>query len=168
MTLMRHIRSELIKLAMDTRQDPELTEDPNVSVRYLRSLKEEILEEIVDLFDGSGQVGNRNKLLTDLVNRERKASTALGNGVAVPHVRTKQAKTMLVALLRSTEGIYFDAPDEEPVHFFFAMVAPPYEDQTYLKLYRSIAKLFSNEYVVDELKGAENEGELRRVLRQYI
>ena len=84
MTLMRHIRSELIKLAMDTRQDPELTEDPNGSIRYLRSLKEEILEEIVDLFDATGQVGNRNKLLTDLVNRERKASTALGNGVAVP------------------------------------------------------------------------------------
>ena len=153
---------------MDTHQDPECTEDPTGSIRYLRSLKEDILGEIADLFEASGQIGNRNKLLTDLVNRERKATTALGNGVAVPHVRTMQAKSMVVALLRSPEGIYFDAPDEEPVHFFFAMVAPPYEDQTYLKLYKSIAKLFSNESVVDELKTADNEGELRRILRQYF
>lgn len=168
MSLMRHLRSELIKLELDTVEDPEQAADEQTGLRYLRSLKEAVLAEIVDLFGASGSVGNPAKLLTDLVNRERKASTALGHGVAIPHVRTMQAKGMILAFLKSTPGVSFDAPDGRPVHVFFAMVAPPYEDQEYLRVYRSIGKVFSYPRVAEEMMEAYTEGEIRKILRQYL
>ena len=73
-----------------------------------------------------------------------------------------------MAFLRSTPGIHFDAPDEEPVHIFFAMVTPPYQDQTYLKLYRSVAKMFSSPSVPEDLINARGEGEIRKILRRYL
>jgi len=165
---MRHLRPGLIKLELDTVEDEELAEDPQGSIRYLRGIKEQVLLEIVSLFEADGNVANSRKLFADLLNRERKSSTALGHGVAVPHVRTMQAREMIVAFLMSTPGIHFDAPDDEPVHIFFAMVTPPYQDQTYLKLYRSVAKMFSSPSVPEDLMNARGEGEIRKILRRYL
>ncbi len=168
MSLMRYLKSDLVKLRLDTRQDPELAEDPVTGKKYLRELKEKVLDEISVLFETSGNISNKSKLLTDLSNREKKASTALGAGVAVPHVRTMQARQMTIAFLRSPEGIYFDAPDGKPVHVFFAMVAPPYEDQEYLKLYKAVATMFSAPSIAAELISADSEGQIRGILRRYF
>jgi PTS system fructose-specific IIC component len=169
MSLLRALKPSLIKVSIDTREDPDLLEDPDRSLRYKRDLKETVLGEIADLFESAGTISNRSKLLTDLINRERKASTGLGRHVAVPHVRTKQARAFTAALLRSPEGIWFDALDGKPVHLFFAMVAPPYEDQTYLKAFRQLSKAIEAYPEMVEAVMKEQEGEsIRRVLRYYL
>ena len=120
-------------------------------------------------FESAGTIANRSKLVTDLVNRERKASTGLGRHVALPHVRTKQARAFTAAVLLSPEGIWFDALDGEPVHLFIAMVAPPYEDQAYLKAYRQVSKAIEAYPEMIEAILKEEEGEaVRRVLRYYL
>jgi len=96
-----------------------------------------LLEEMVDLLCLSGEIGNRNKALQDLYNRERKATTAVGHGIAIPHVRTKQAKSFVIGFVRSRDGQQFDSLDGKPVHVFFPMVAPPYDDSLYLRVFRS-------------------------------
>ncbi|MHC5077731.1 MAG: PTS sugar transporter subunit IIA [Planctomycetota bacterium] len=169
MSLLRILKPELIRLEMETVEDPEMLEDPERSIRYKRQLKVSVLEEISDLFEKAGVVANRNKLLTDLVNREKKASTGLGRGIAIPHVRTMQARAFTVALLRSSPGIWFDALDESPVYLFFAMVAPPYDDQQYLKAYRQIGKAIeAYPDMVEKVRQAESSEEIRRVLRFYL
>ncbi|MHC4777508.1 MAG: PTS sugar transporter subunit IIA [Planctomycetota bacterium] len=169
MSFLRALKQNLIKASLDTHEDPELLEDPERSIRYKRELKESVLSEIVDLFESAGTISNRSKLLTDLVNREKKASTALGRGVAVPHVRTKQARSFTAAVLRSPEGIWFDSMDEEPVFLFFAMVAPPYEDQAYLKAFRQISKAIE-EYpeMTEKIMREEDVEGIRRTLQFYL
>lgn len=169
MSLLRYLRPELIKMEMETKEDPELLEDPDVSIRYKRELKNRILEEICELMENAGVVANRSKLLTDMINREKKASTGLGGGMALPHVRTMQVRSFTVALLRHPEGVWFDAPDGKPVHLFIAMAAPPYEDQQYLKLYRSVGKAMeSYPELVEAVVEADTEEALRRVLKFYF
>ncbi|MBI3271265.1 MAG: PTS sugar transporter subunit IIA [Planctomycetes bacterium] len=155
MQLTRYLRPAQVKLDLDTRHDPERQAELSPH-RYLESLKESVLAELAELLDASGKVGNKSKLLTDLINRERKATTAVGKGIAIPHVRTMQAKDFVIAFARSVEGLDLDAPDKQPVHFFLALVAPPYDDQKYLKVYRRIATLFTDEEVVRELLAAED------------
>lgn len=169
MSLTRFLRPAMIKLHLETREDADMLEDPECSIRYKRDLKKAVLDEICALFEENGAVGNRSKLLNDMINREKKASTALGSGVAIPHVRTMQIKQFSVAVLRSVEGIWFDAPDDEPVHVFIAMAAPPYEDSQYQKLYRSIGKaMLEYPELVQELREASDEGEMRQTLRFYL
>jgi PTS system fructose-specific IIC component len=169
MSLSRLITPRFMKLEIDAKEDPEQMEDPEHSIRYMRGLKESVLGEICDLFENAGAVGNRTKLLIDMVNREKKASTALGQGVAIPHVRTMQAKSFTAAFLRSKPGIWFDAPDGEPVHVFIAMVAPPYEDAQYLKAYKELGKaMIDYPDMVSELRDAADEQEVMRLLRFYL
>ena len=81
MQLTRYLRPAQVKLDLETRNDPEREAEVSPQ-RYLASLKESVLAELADLLDASGKVGNKSKLLTDLINRERKATTAVGKGIA--------------------------------------------------------------------------------------
>jgi mannitol/fructose-specific phosphotransferase system IIA component (Ntr-type) len=169
MSLTRSLRNERVKMELDTREDPALLDDPEQSIRYRWGLKEAVLGEVCALFEAEGAVANQSKLLTDLLNRERKSSTALGKGLAIPHVRTMQARNFTAAVLRSTPGIWFDAADGEKVHLFFAIVAPPYDDQEYLKIYRQLGKAMT-EYpeMVEKVLEVGSPAEVIRVLKFYL
>lgn len=163
MNLSRYFREDLIKLEMDTVIEP-LGEDESFD-KWRQNAKEEIIEELVSLLEVGNRIGNRNKLLTDFINRERKATTAIGHGVAVPHVRSMQAKDFMIAFARSTQGYDFDSLDQNPTHLFFVMAAPPYDDTLYLRVFKSLAEMLQYESFREELMGLKNPGELIRALR---
>lgn len=168
MNLVRLLRPELILLEMETRDLPEEERGDVPREKYILSQKELILSEIVDLLERSGRIGNRNKLLVDLFNREKKAGTGLEKGIAVPHVRTMQAKEFVFAFARSTPGLEFDCMDGELAHLFFVLVAPPYDDALYLKIYRKLGVAFSaaGSDLAQEFLDARNEGEILRAVRR--
>ncbi|RME85563.1 MAG: PTS sugar transporter subunit IIA, partial [Planctomycetota bacterium] len=99
-------------------------------------------------------------------NREKKATTGLGEGFALPHVRTMEARDLAMALLRVPEGVDFDAIDQKPVYLFLAMVAPPYDDNLYLRIYRDIAKGISAD-LREELLQATHLGDVYGALKKY-
>ena len=90
MKLSRYLTEDLVKLEMTTEVEPQ-PENGSVEKWRLRT-KEAILSELVDLLDAGSRVGNRSKLLLDFVNREKKATTGIGLGVGIPHIRSMQAK----------------------------------------------------------------------------
>ncbi|NUN51150.1 MAG: PTS sugar transporter subunit IIA [Candidatus Brocadiae bacterium] len=163
MNLARYLKPAQIRLELTTRSSP--APEGISPERHRWEQKESVLAEMCELLDATGKSGNKSKLLTDIVNREKKSSTAIGKGVAIPHVRTMQAKELIVAFARSAGGIDFDAPDGEPVTLFFSMVAPPYDDQTYLKIYREIGSLILTPGAKDQLLEAANEHEIIRVFQ---
>jgi len=165
MNIGRYLRAAQIKLELETRPDLALEEEVRATERYRWELKESVLREIGALLIASGRAGNPNKLHTDLLNRERKATTGIGQGIAIPHVRTMNVKSMVMAFARSTSGVEFLALDGKPVHLFLAVVAPPYDDAQYLKFYREMASIFMDPARVRELMDAQDEHEVIKVFR---
>ena len=167
MSIRRYLRPDAIRLDLKTRRLPsgDLPDgfDP-LGDRNLNRIREEVIEELCELLDTTGEVSSRSRLARDLGNREKKAGTAIGNGIAVPHVRTLQAKEFLMCFGRSAEGLYFRAPDGEPVHLFFGMVSPPYEDRVYLRVYRHLASVLINPENFQEFMGADRPSEVLRLL----
>ena len=161
--LTRYLKPPQVKLELDTVTPGEIPEGWSQE-RFVWSVKERVLDELLALFDASGKVGNASKLRTDLVNREKKATTGIGNGIAIPHVRTMQAKEFTICFARSTPGVEFGAVDGRPVHLFFGVVAPPYDDKLYLEVYQSIGKLLGEESTRDALMSAQDEHEVIKVV----
>jgi mannitol/fructose-specific phosphotransferase system IIA component (Ntr-type) len=124
----------------------------------------------VGMLDKSGKITNPKKCLTDLKNRESKASTALGSGIALPHVRTPQAKGFCMAIAVAPDpGLYFDAIDEAPVRLFIPMVAPAYDDKFYLKVERALAGAFADgDEFRDAILAATTPGEVIHLLSGII
>jgi mannitol/fructose-specific phosphotransferase system IIA component (Ntr-type) len=166
MNLARLMKPERILLELATRNLPEDEREEMPQDQYVWSMKERVLSELVELVDRSNRVSNRHKLFHDLLNRERKATTGLASGVAIPHVRTIYAKELLVGFARSTPGVEFDCLDGGLAHLFFIMVAPPYDDTSYLRLYRQLAQTLSVRDYRQEFMEATSEGEVVRLVKR--
>jgi mannitol/fructose-specific phosphotransferase system IIA component (Ntr-type) len=165
MDISRFLKPELVKLEMQT----EIDSDPDSQMhpdKLLWKRKQAILCELVELLEKSGRVGNPKKLLVDFLNREKKASTGIGHGIAVPHIRSMQAKEMIMGFARSVEGYDFASMDNGSVHLFFVMAAPPYDDTLYLKVFKALAEMLRFDYFREELLQASSEYEVIRAIKK--
>jgi mannitol/fructose-specific phosphotransferase system IIA component (Ntr-type) len=166
MNLARYLNPDLMKLELETDPETLFAEEEVRPDRLLWEVKRSVLTELVHLFERSGEVANPSKLFIDLFNREKKATTGLEKGVAIPHVRTIQAKSFIMAFARSTRGIDFDALDGQPTYLFFGLVCPPYEDRTYLKAVKDLMSLARLEEFRKKLLGADSEHEVIRAFKE--
>ncbi len=148
MKLRQYLVPERIRLGLDLsldELDPEMPRD-----KYQRIVKERVMQEMATLLATSGKIAKSGRLATDLFNREKKATTAIGRGIAIPHVRTRQAKELVMAVAISREGVDFGAIDDQPVHVFVSLVAPAYDDRKYLEVVQRLAELFRVEERAEE------------------
>ena len=167
--ILRYLRPECIRLELETRPAPVPEEETEAQrERRLIADKEAVLQELTDLFDVSGEITNPTKFYKDLVHRERKATTGIAPGIAIPHVRTMQARSFVIGFARSTPGVPFASLDGTDTHLFFLLAAPPYEDKLYLKVYREFAEMVSNEWVLDAFMDAATEQDVLNVLRGFV
>ena len=164
MNLSRYLTEELVKLEMETEIEEEV--EGASREKWLIRSKEQVLSELVALLDHGARIGNRSKLLLDFVNREKKATTGIGKGVAIPHIRSLQAKEFMLAFARSSSGYEFDSLDAKPVHMFFVMASPPYDDSMYLRAFKSLASMLQYDSFREELMSVQSPGEVIRALRQ--
>ena len=155
---------ELIKRNMTT-VPPEMPENGS-RAKWMITVKEDLISELLDVLDPLDKIGNRKKLLLDFVNREKKASTGIGQGFAIPHIRSMQAKEFMVGFGRSREGYEYDAIDGRPINFFFIMAAPPYDDSLYLKVFKAISELIMFDGFAERLMQAEEPYDIIRAIRE--
>jgi PTS system nitrogen regulatory IIA component len=86
-----------------------------------------------------------------LVDREKLGSTAIGQGIAIPHARIEGIAQPIMAVGVSADGIDFDSLDGAPVKLVFLILSPKHEAGTHLKLLASISKLLRDLMFVDKL-----------------
>jgi len=80
-------------------------------------------------------------LMGRLQKREELGTTAIGQGVAIPHCRTKGLKSPALLLGLSKEGVHFEAMDGKLSHVFFLLVSPEDNPGAGLRLLAAIAAL---------------------------
>lgn len=110
------------------------------------------LEELINALNFSEGL-DRGALLDALISREEVMSTAMGNGIAIPHVRrfgSESLKTDSVYVAYLFTPIDWNAPDELPVHTLFLVLAS--EETRHLQILAQIANLASDEGFVDFLR----------------
>jgi PTS system fructose-specific IIC component len=170
MNVLRFLRPECIKLDLDFVPSEAVEDETDIQrAKRQHKDKERILGELADLLAQSGQVANRSKFYRDLVNRERKATTAIAPGIAIPHVRTMQVRSFIMGFARAAgEGIPFESLDGEPTRLFFLLASPPYDDRTYLAVYRELAELIKDEESFAALQEARVPQDVFNVLRGFF
>ncbi|MGH7459129.1 MAG: PTS sugar transporter subunit IIA [Longimicrobiaceae bacterium] len=114
--------------------------------------KDDILRELTGLLRLDEKP--RGVLFKMLKRRENLGSTGVGRGIAIPHCRSLVVDRLRVAFGRKRDGVDFRAIDDQPVRYFFLIVAPPLEvSNQYLPVLGKIAQ-FSREPGVSERLGS--------------
>lgn len=130
--------------------------------------KPEVLAEMLKAGVASGLFASKStaSLKKKLAEREARATTGIGNGVAVPHVKSKAINEICMILGRSTGGIDYRALDGQPVHTVFLLIAPPGQEEEHLQSLRWIASLARNADFRRFALSAPGEAEIRELLHE--
>jgi fructose-specific phosphotransferase system IIA component len=130
--------------------------------------KEDVIKELVDLLIGSGDVdkSSRAKVVESLNERESLGSTAIGQGIAIPHAKTDCVGKLVGAFAISKKGVDFDSLDGEPVYIFFLLLAAQDSAGPHLKALARISRLFKDKYFRDNLRSCADENAIIDVISQ--
>ncbi len=118
--------------------------------------------ELIDALVEAGKLKEeaREEALLSLLKREAVATTALGNGVAIPHAKVRFLADFCGALGISRRGIDFGASDGEDVHVIFLFLSPEHAISGHLQLMAHIAGIARNPEYVQLLRNARTVKEI--------
>lgn len=106
--------------------------------------KRGILEELATYMAGHHPRIDRATLAKVLIEREQLASTAIGEGVAIPHGKLSAVGEIVACLGRAPAGVEFDSMDGQPTYLFFVLVAPESSTGAHLKALARISRVFKD------------------------
>lgn len=127
--------------------------------------KDELFEEMVQIFVHNGLLKDRAAALKALRDREAKMSTGVGKGLALPHGKIEEARELLVALGISRRGIDYNALDDEPVHIVIMVLAEMGNPGPHIQALAEISRLCSLPGFTDSLRRATTVAEVLDLLR---
>jgi PTS system nitrogen regulatory IIA component len=106
--------------------------------------KTDVLVELATVVTRAHPELDKVRLVGALEDRERLNSTALGDGVAIPHGKLPGIRRVFAAFARSPQGVDFQSLDGKPTHLFFLLVAPEDSAGAHLKALARISRLLKD------------------------
>lgn len=130
--------------------------------------KEDVIKELVDALVTAGEIEKRcrNKLIDALMNRESLGSTAIGQGIAIPHAKSDCVSKLLAAFGLSKKGVDFDSLDGELAYIFFLLIAPQDSAGPHLKALARISRLLKDKYFRDTLRSCADDKAVIKIISQ--
>ncbi len=126
--------------------------------------KQQVIDRLIELLALDPVVHDKELMKQAIWLREKQLSTGIGEGIAIPHARTKAVSDFAVALARIETGVEYNALDAKPVHLVFMIVASDTQDKTYIKLLSRLMLRMKNTELVQQLILAKDAEELFRIL----
>jgi len=114
--------------------------------------KKRVLELIASQVSQQNPELDENQIFNNLIARERLGSTGIGQGIAIPHCRLENCRHVIGMLVTLTQGIPFDAIDNQPVDLLFVLIVPQEATSEHLELLSQLAERFNNRTLCDKLR----------------
>jgi len=128
---------------------------------------ENVLKEMVHFLKKKNKISKDKELYEKLLQRERLGSTAIGDGVAIPHCKIKLANNPLVMLAVSRKGADFNSPDGTPSSIFFLVVSSPDNPSLNLQVLAAIAHLVRKaDTMIQKILKAEDVYSVLEIIRE--
>ncbi len=127
--------------------------------------KGEVIQELAGVVAAGHPEIERSRLVQALEDREKLNSTALGEGVAIPHGKLPGLRRVVAAFGRSPTGVDFNSLDGKPTHLFFLLVAPEDSAGAHLKALARISRLLKDEAFRRRLMAAPTAADLYATIR---
>ena len=129
--------------------------------------KKQVLEELSKLAEIKLGINSRT-LLENLTKREKLGSTAVGNGIAIPHANVANIDRPFVFVSTLINGLDFNSTDDLPVDIIFLLIAPDNKGSEHLQALALISRLLRNKELTTKLRGCKTAESALAVISQSI
>jgi fructose PTS system EIIBC or EIIC component len=131
------------------------------------SKKEEAIDQLVDKLYSAGKITDRSEYKGAILKREEQSTTGIGEGIAIPHAKTRAVKDAAIAFGKSVSGIDYESLDGKPAHLFFMIAAPEGANNTHLEALARLSGMLMKAEVRYELLKATTTEEIVEVINKF-
>ena len=125
--------------------------------------KNDAINMLVDLQVQSGNISDREVYKKGILAREEKGSTAVGEGIAIPHAKSEAVKAPSLAAMTVLGGVDYEALDDEPSNLLF-MIAAPNDGDVHLEVLSRLMTILMDEDFRNNLLSAKNKDEFLKII----
>ncbi len=126
--------------------------------------KEGVIRELTELLARRGKVKDVDDLVRVVLDRESQGSTGIGDGIAIPHAKSRAVARTLVVFGRSRRGVDFQTLDGKPADLFFLLVSPEDQPGEHLKSLARISRILRNAELRERLRASRDSEEIRKLI----
>ena len=125
--------------------------------------KSEAIDMLVDLQVKSGKIADKAEYKKGILAREQMSSTAVGEGIAIPHAKSTAVKSPSLAAMTVPSGVDYEALDEEPSNLLF-MIAAPNDGDVHLEVLSRLMTILMDEDSRAQLIAANNKDDFLKII----
>lgn len=125
--------------------------------------KSEAIDMLVDLQVKGGNITDKEEYKKGILAREAKGSTAVGEGIAIPHAKSEAVKAPSLAAMTVPSGVDYEALDDEPSNLLF-MIAAPNDGDVHLEVLSRLMTILMDEDFRDKLLNAKDKDEFLKII----
>lgn len=142
----------------------DLISKDSVKLNLVSKDKLNVIDELVDLVDNSGNLNDSDEYKEAILAREELSTTAIGEGVAIPHAKNKSVKDACLAAGISKKGIDYEAFDDTLSYLFFMIAAPDGANDTHLGVLSRLSTILMDESFRNDLINASSVDEFLNLI----
>lgn len=129
--------------------------------------KTEVIDQLLELVSSDPKVKNKTIVREEMYKREQLMSTGIGQGVAIPHIRTPEVKDLLLAVAVCKNGVKnYEGLDSEPVKLVFMILARDDQHSSHLKTLSAISLAIKESELKNSLISAETAKEFIELINK--
>ncbi len=144
-----------------------LNEDTIIPQLHSTSVNDAI-REMTAVQQGKMKEDLIDRIVIEAVRREEDWTTAIGVGVAIPHVRLKEIFVPTVIFAKSQNGIDWNSPDGKPVHYIYLLITPSDSNDIHVELLSQIAKAMNSVDNRNVLDTCRNTTDLKQAFQTIL
>ncbi|MGP1575888.1 MAG: PTS sugar transporter subunit IIA [Treponema sp.] len=137
-----------------------------VNLHLKGTSKEEIIDELLDMLVQAGKVKDKAVALACVLDRERKMSTGMKHGIAIPHGKTDSVSDLVACIGISDQPVDFDSLDQEPCRIFIMTLSPVDKTGPHLQFLAEVSLLFKSAEKRQEILSSTDKADIIRILTE--
>ena len=137
-----------------------------INLKLEAGSKEELFEEMVQMYVSNGIIRDRAAAVMSLLEREAKMSTGIAHGFALPHGKLPEIKGVALALGIVRGGIDFESLDDEPVYVVIMLFSEPGNPTSHIEALSEISRLLLIPDFLDRIRSASTPEQVLQIIRE--
>lgn len=142
----------------------DIIDEQCVKIPLQNKSKRGLIKELVDLLAEVGRIEDRDLILESVLEREKLMSTGVGNGVAIPHAKSKAVENIIAAFGKTAEEVDFQSLDKKPVRLIFLLIGPEENPSLHIKALSKISRLTSHKKFRQKLLSATSPADVMEIV----
>lgn len=142
----------------------DLLHKEGINLNFNPASKEECINGLVDLMDKTGNLKDKSEFKKAIIAREELSTTGIGDGIAIPHGKTKAVKKASLAAAICKNGVDYDSLDGAPAKLFFMIAVPDNSDNLHLEVLARLSTILMDESFRSKLIDCKDKDEFLKLI----